>query len=197
MRLSIWLAVLVLLPNTYSFAQVSLGDFARQQRAAKTTPPSSSVITNDDLLKAASPAFPASSTTSNSAKGSNKGEAVASNSTPPSAVDDYREKERAFRARYADQKREVERLTRELNVTEHEYDYQTSLYWTDAGSRLRENTAWVEKRTRYENEIAETGKKLNAAQDKLAAIEADARRAGLSETILERQVAGPDVSLVP
>jgi hypothetical protein len=195
MRLLICLAVLLALPLARGFAQVSLGDLARQQRAEKTTS-STKVFTNDNL-KSGAPAFSnaPSAPASGGAKGASKNDAAASGSQG-SSVDVYREKERSFRASYAAQKREVERLTRQLNVTQHEYDYQTSQYWGDAGTRLRENTTWTEKRQHYESEIAETTKRLNAAQEKLSGIEDDARRSGLSENVLDRPI-GPDTGLVP
>lgn len=161
--------------------QVSLGEFARQQRAARGST-HARVITNDDL---GDPRLSLSTTAPAATTAPEKSASATKPAPPASSVDAFKEKETAFRARYNEQQREVERTQRRLSVAEHEYDYQTTIYWMDAGSRLRENNTWAEKRARYEKEIDDTRKQLSSAQEKLEAIKEEARRAGLSETSLE------------
>jgi type IV secretory pathway VirB10-like protein len=188
LRWPLLLALLALTGMACLAQEVSLGEFARQQRAARTSRPAR-VITNDDLAADVQPepAPPAAAKKAEAApEKANPATPAAKTAKPPGPVEAFQEKERSFRARYADQKREIERLQRLLLAAEHDYDYQTTVYWMDAGSRLRQNDTWVEKRTRYEKEIDETRKQLTAAQEKLENIREEARRAGLTENSLER-----------
>jgi hypothetical protein len=193
--------MLLWLLSASTFAQVSLGDLARQQRAAKVTKPAAPrVITNDDLVgvpggqpgatdSTAAGSGTASSNSTSSGSGGAKGQAkdgkVTAAQSASSPVDAFKDQRRDFRARYAEQQSVVDRLTRELNVAGHDYDYQTTQYWSDAGTRLRDNGEWVKKRTQYEREMTEGQKKLTEAQSKLDQIREDARHAGLPESTFD------------
>jgi hypothetical protein len=196
MRPLICVSVLLLL-SISAVAQASLGDFARQQRASRPATPAR-VITNEDLPGASGdkPSAPATAA-AQTGDAENPAKATPSASPLPSPVQAFKDKERAFRARYAEQKRTVEQLSRQLKVAEHEYDVQTTTYWADAGTRLRQNDSWVEKRAHYEKEIDDTRSQLNAAQQRLDEIGEEAHRAGLSESSFEPQAAGPDAGLIP
>lgn len=173
-------AALLLLAGIPCLAQqVSLGDYARQQRAARP-PTHARVITNDDLSSVSS-VSPEAVTAA-----PDKAASTAKPAPPTGPVEAFKAKESAFRTRYTEQKNEIERAQRRLSLAEHDYDYQTTLYWMDAGSRLRDNNVWAEKRARYEKEIDDARIQVSAAQEKLESVKEEARRAGLSETSLER-----------
>ena len=91
----------------------------------------------------------------------------------------------AAKAQIAAQKREIELLQRELDVTKKEEQVQTSTYYLDAGSRLRNPQAWTEQAQKQQDLIDAKSKALEGAKDKLESMREDARKAGVPASYTE------------
>jgi hypothetical protein len=181
--------------GSLALAQAPLGDLARQQREAKTKK-ATRVITNEDL---AAPAAAAPKTEETAeATGVDTPPETAQKPVPEKkqvknhasenkepAEADLAQLARQFRGRYSAQKALVDKLEREYHELQRSYDTQTTQYWLDAGSQLRNQEKWAEQRRKYEQELAAKELKLEAAKEKLDEIREQARRAGLSSAMFE------------
>lgn len=88
-----------------------------------------------------------------------------------------------FSARYAAQRKSIDQEQSKLGSLQHDYDLQTSQYWTDAGTQLRNGEQWTAKRKQLEADIAAQQLRLQLATEKLDEIREQARRAGLPLTL--------------
>lgn len=178
-----------LLMASVAFSQ-SLGDVARQNRKAKqlNKKAAAHVYTNDDIPSVAvmrdAPQSPAATGDAAgvvqekkadaplTAEGTNK---ATESSAGPKKSDEAR-------AKAEEQRKTVELLERELNVAQREQQIQTVVFYTDAGSRLRDPKDWTEKQKRYQDEIAAKNKSLVEAKQKLQDLEEEARHSETSPT---------------
>jgi hypothetical protein len=157
---------------TCAGAQESLGDLARQQRQSKR-PSSARVITNDDIAMAAAPA-PAAAAEAKDEK-SDKAETAAA----PSA-DDKTKLAASFKAKADEQKKIIAQLERELDVVQREYRLKVAVYYADVGNNLRDPKKWAEEDRKQRAELDDKRKALADAKQKLADIQEEARKAGVS-----------------
>jgi hypothetical protein len=157
----------------------SLGDIARQTRAHAK--PDTKVITNDDLPHALEPSAPPATTNKPDEKSSNDAEAG------PDATQAAKDREKDLRDRFAKGKADFDLLTRELTVLQREYRIQTTEYYADAGTRLRDPKAFTEKSKKFEDDIATKQKDLDNAKRQIEALKEEARRAGLSSRLFDEQ----------
>lgn len=160
----------------------SLADVSRQLRAAHPRKPGK-VFTNEDLQSISfnngavvsyAPSTPATvDTTKKAADDKKSGQAELDKQN-----DD-------FRKRLAEQKQAIALLQRELNVTQGEFKLQSSQYYEDAGTRLRNPQKWTEEHAKYEDQIAEKQKELDAAQQSLQNLKEAGRKAGVSPSLID------------
>jgi hypothetical protein len=204
-------SLLLLLP---AFAQdsVSLGEVARQNRA-RSAKKHEKVITNEDLAPvnynngaiqgASFNTTPKSGDSGKSADSkqeknnsteAEKAKDKASNATKNGETDAKSDKtadaksgssDDRFRAEYAAKKSELAMLQRELNVKQQEYALQTTKYYADAGTALRDPQAWASSRKDYEDQIAEKQKQIQEATQALEDLQEQGRKAGASASIFE------------
>ena len=157
---------------TCAGAQESLGELARQQRQSKR-PSSARVITNDDIAIAAAPA-PDAAAEAKSDK-SDKTDAAAAPSE-----DDKTKLAASFKAKANEQKKNIAQLERELDVAQREYRLKVAVYYADVGNNLRDSKKWAEDDRKQRAELDDRQKALAAAKQKLADIQEQARKAGVS-----------------
>ena len=153
---------------TCAGAQESLGDLARQQRQAKR-PSAAKVYTNDDFV----PVAPASSEIADTAEKADKAEAAGKTEDKAKGAAD-------FKAKAAEQKKNIAQLERELDVAQREYRLKVAVYYADVGNNLRDSKKWAEDDRKQRAEIEAKQKGLGDARQKLADIQEQARKAGVS-----------------
>jgi hypothetical protein len=78
----------------------------------------------------------------------------------------------------AAQKDQVDLLSRELDVTQREYQLRAAAMYADVGNRLRNSAAWDKEDTQYKQQIADKQKAIEDAKQKLDELQESARKAG-------------------
>jgi hypothetical protein len=178
--------------------QQSLGDAARQQRTAKKSAPAK-VITNDDLADLHPKDEPTSAATpSSAAKPDSDAKKSPSDAKPTAAKSDAKDKktdapptasETQIEQKYRDDVRKqrtlVAKLEKEIADKEHTVQVQSTNYYMDPGSRLRDPKAWAEQREKINKEMAAKQEKLQEARATLDRLLEEARRLGIPERALE------------
>ncbi len=160
--------------------QQSLGDIARQNRAHKKG--SAAVRLNDDNMPR--------TLTANADENAPK--------TDDKAVKDDKDKDKDKDAKAAAkpsseqivkaveaQKQEISRLQRELDVAQREQRLRAAAYYGDAGTMLRDQAKYTEDSRKLQDEIDGKKQALDTAQKKLADLQEQARKAGVSSTAVE------------
>lgn len=188
-RVVAWV-VLTLLMTGMAVSQ-SLGDVARQNRRAKQMNKKSAahVFTNDDIPsvpvireKPATPQSPAAAEGAASEEKAAEGQAAAAANKPAEeakkgeAPEQSQKSKDAYRASIEEAKKTVTLLERELNVAQREHQIQTAVFYTDAGSRLRDPKDWTDKQKGFQDEMAAKTKALEDAKQKLQDLEEQARK---------------------
>jgi len=167
----------------------SLGDYARQIKKdgapAKARP---KVFDNDNLptddklsvIGEARPAATAQSGSENQPAQAN-GSATAP-AKPKSPAEEAAEKKAAEAKQWQDkvdaQKGQIDLATRELDVTQREYQLRAAAMYADAGNRMRNSAEWDKEDTQYKQQIADKQKALDDAKTKLEDLQENARKAG-------------------
>lgn len=160
----------------------SLGDLAREARKSKK--PSSlatKVYTNDDLPAATTigvqGAPAATGAAADTGKATKKSEEV--------SADERKKKEDEWRAKFADQKKNISQLERELDVLQREYKLRAAAYYGDAGNQLRDPKKWTQEEAKFRDDIANKQKELQAAKDKLEDMREQLRRDGFPSSVAD------------
>jgi hypothetical protein len=150
----------------------SLGEIARRQRQVKR-PSAAKVYTNDDMPSLAAPKPEAAAT----------GQKTESKEAPTEAKptpEDKAKQGAALQAKADGLKNQIALLEREYTVAEREYKLRTAVYYADAGNSLRDPKKWAEQDRQYQAEMATKKKAIDDARQKLADLQEQARKAGLS-----------------
>ena len=180
------LSVLLLLAAPLMFAQTDdkpLGDVARMARRHKPAPtPGEKVYDNDNLPGKAI----VSTVGSDAAKAGDQGTANSDNAADkdkdkngtPSA-DEHKKTNDAWAGKIGDQKQEISRLERELNVLQRESQIHAAVNAADMGSRLGNNAKYADEDKQYQHQIADKQKALGEAKQKLDDMQEEARKAGV------------------
>ncbi len=163
----------------------SLGDYARKvhkdPNAAKAKP---KVFDNDSLPKddklsvvgqqpSEAPAAPDST---------EKSAAPEAKDTAKPADDDQAKKQAAWKSwqdRLTGQKQQVDLASRELDVTQREYQLRAAAMYADVGNRLRNSADWDKQEAQYKQQIADKQKAVDDAKQKLDDLQEEARKAGV------------------
>jgi hypothetical protein len=177
----------------------SVADAAKAARKnRKSVPDAKKVYTNDDLPTSGNisvlgpePAPPPTAEAAGEKAGTDKpaGEKAApSDASKPageSSADESAKAEQEWRGRFAEQRKNIAQLERELDVAKREQNVKLTAYYADVGNQLRDSKNWNEETAKLRNEIASKEKDLAAAKDKLEAMREELRHAGLPSSIAE------------
>jgi len=165
----------------------SLGEAARQARKKKSAPsPAQKVYTNDNLPTNAPISIMSGSGVEESTKSDEKKDAASKPGGAPAAGSaDAKKAEDEWRARFAEQKNKIQMLERELDVLQREHQIQVSVFYADAGSRLRDDRKWADQDRKYKSDVDEKQKQLAAAQQQLEDMRDQARKAGMPPSVAE------------
>jgi hypothetical protein len=106
----------------------------------------------------------------------------------PSTGDDKAKKEaewKGWQTKIAAQKDQVSMLSRELDVTQREYQLRAAAMYADAGNRLRNATQWDKEETSYKQQIADKQKALDEGKQKLEDMKEEAIKAGVPSSMID------------
>jgi hypothetical protein len=84
-----------------------------------------------------------------------------------------------------EQRKQVDLLTRELDVLNREYRLRAASYYADAGNRLRNSANWDKEDAQFRQQIAAKQTDLNAARQRLDDLQEQARKAGVPSKLRE------------
>jgi hypothetical protein len=162
--------------------QSSLGDYARKVRkdpAAKAKPKvfdNDNLPTNDKLSVVGPP--PTADTTP-----------AAAAAKPATPADDEQAKKKALAKNWQDkltsQKDAIDLASRELDVTQREYQLRAAAMYADVGNRMRNATQWDKEEADYKQKITDKQKALDEAKQKLDDMKEDARKAGVPSAMID------------
>jgi len=181
--------------------QSSLGDYARKVQkdpsAAKAKP---KIYDNDNLPKddklsvvgqpaAVAEAEPtdAKEKSAAAADGKSTGGAKPAAVAKP-AEDDKAKKEalwKEWQSKITEQKNQIELASRELDVTQREYQLRAAAMYADTGNRLRNEAQWDKQDAEYKQKIADKQKAVDDAKQKLSDMQEEARKAGVPSTMID------------
>jgi hypothetical protein len=187
------LAALAILVSASLLQAQSLAEAARHnQGSAKRT--AAKVYTNDDLPRDATisilgretPLAPPKSSDSKqpAAAGSTGASVDKANSSPePEASSgktaDPGQRDAELQKNAAKMKEEIALLERELDLLNREFRLRAAAYYADAGNSLRNPKDWAEQQRQHETQVKEKQAALEAAKQKFADLQEQARRAGV------------------
>jgi len=178
----------------------SLGEYARQVRKEPNGKPKPKVFDNDNLPKRDKLSVIGNATTepepaaeqkpAEAANATPGSEAKPQTANPPSDTSklDQAGKEAAWKQwgeRLADQQKQIDLLTRELDVVQREYQVRAAAMYGDVGNRLRNSSEWDKQDQQYKQQIADKQKALDDAKQKLEEMQEQARRAGVPSSMRE------------
>ncbi|MGA8617833.1 MAG: hypothetical protein WB660_04855 [Candidatus Sulfotelmatobacter sp.] len=166
----------------------SLGDYARKVHKDPSAPKSKpKVFDNDNLPKddklsiVGQPPSVAGSATSDSAAKS--APADTKDAAKPSTTNDEEAKKqaawKAWQEKLAEQKRQIDLASRELDVVQREYQLRAAAMYADVGNRLRNSVDWDKQEAQYKQQIVDKQKAVEDAKQKLDEMEEEARKAGV------------------
>jgi len=172
----------------------SLGNYARHVRKNPGASTKPKVFDNDNIpreehLSVVGKAAPASETQTEV-----KQEQTPATSGPdnrPAEVKpemDQAAKEAAWKQwgdKIAQQKSQIDLLSRELDVLQREYQVRAAAMYADVGNRLRNSGDWDKQDANYKQQIADKQKALDDAKQKLDDLEEEARKAGVPASVRE------------
>jgi hypothetical protein len=157
-----------------AWAQQSLGEIARKYRAQKK--PTSTIRLDDDNMPRKLDANPDEDVK----KQDNSGDKAASDDqAKKEASDKSKEGNDKLAAQMKDEKDEISRLQRELDVAQREQRLRAAAYYADAGTQLRDQGKFAEDSRKEQEEIDTKKQALTAAQQKLDDMQEQARKAGV------------------
>lgn len=195
------LAALVLIGCAAAQTQVitpteSLGDYARTVRKDKK-PTTAKKYDNDNLpvndklsVVGNAPADtntpPAATDNSQPAASAQPGDADKKPEVKPGQTPEERQKVYdQWKQKIATQKDHIDLLTRELDVTQREYQLRAAAFYADAGNRLRNSGAWDKEDADFKQKIADKQKSLDEAKQQLDDMQEDARKSGIPSSARE------------
>ncbi len=180
----IWLAGLVvagtLSPLGAQTQTEPLGDYARTVRKDKEKqPPAAKKYDNDNLPKNDDLSVVGNATAEPDDKSSASSEQKADDKTADSK-DDQQKTSDEWKKKIAEQKDQIDLLSRELDVLQREYRLRAAAFYADAGNRLRAAGAWDKEDAQYKQQIAAKQKAVDDAKKQLDDLQEQARKAPTS-----------------
>jgi hypothetical protein len=175
--------------TTSSAPEPSLGDYARKVRKdpnnAKAKPKvfDNDNLPTDDKLSVVGPAA-AADASDKSADGKD-----AAAAKPATAADEEEAKKKAMWKSWQDkltaQKDTIDLASRELDVTQREYQLRAAAMYADVGNRMRNATQWDKEEADYKQKIADKQKAVEDGKQKLTDMQEEARKAGVPAAMIE------------
>src|SRR6266567_2229578 len=203
--------VVICLFGSIAFAQQSLGDIAREERAKKRAG-SPAVRLDDDTTHRTVSAEPAAKSDDKSvdakaaddksadakpaddksadaksgdAKSADAKAADAKEAAKKDSAETQKQKNEDLKKQIDAQKQEIVLLQRELDVAQREGRLRAAAYYADAGTMLRDQTKFAEDSRKEQAEIDTKKQALEAKQQKLADLQEEARKAGLPPSVAQ------------
>jgi len=159
----------------------SLGDVARANRAKKHS--SASAIKLDDETVARSSSSSTSSEPDTAKKADDKTadakDADAKDTSKVSPAEAQKQKDEDLKKQIDAETKEIAILQRELDVAQREARLRAAAYYGDAGTMLRDQAKYAEDTRKEQDEINNKKQALDAAQQKLADLQEQARKSGI------------------
>ncbi len=174
----------------------SLGDYARTVRKDKK-PSTAKKYDNDNLPvndklsvvgnAPADTSTPAAATdNAPSATPAQPGDADKKPEVKPGQTPEERQKVYdQWKEKIATQKDHIDLLSRELDVTQREYQLRAAAFYADAGNRLRNSGAWDKEDADFKQKIADKQKALDEAKQQLDDMQEEARKSGIPSSARE------------
>ena len=180
----------------------SLGEYARQVRKAPESSTKPRVFDNENLprtdkLSIVGTAPPAPGSVGNEGATESAtpaaGEAKAgaegnqANARKPANTPEDKAAREAAVKQWSDkidsQQQQIELLSRELDVTQREYQLRAAAMYADAGNRLRNSADWDKQDAQFKQQIADKQKALDDAKQKMDDLKDQAHKAGMPESV--------------
>jgi len=192
-RMALFVVGAALLLWVSGAAAQSLGDVARANRKTKIQQTSAKQYDNDNLpktdhLSVVGPdasnangqgAAPAAASTATDAN-------AAAPATDPKQEQEDREKANAeWQTKIDEQKKKIDALSHELELTQREYRLKAVAMYSDAGNRLRNSTEWDKEDRDYKQQLDAKQKDVDAAKAELENMMESARKAGVPSKMRE------------
>lgn len=92
---------------------------------------------------------------------------------------------KAWQTKIAAQKEQVTMASRELDVTQREYQLRAAAMYADVGNRLRNAAQWDKEEASYKQQIADKQKALDDAKQKLEDMKDEALKAGVPSSMID------------
>jgi hypothetical protein len=187
--------------------QSSLGDYARKVKKDTGAPAGKpKVFDNDNMPKddklsvvgqppvaetktakaedaGEKPAAPAEG------KATSDGKAAAQTKPGTATPEDEKAKKQAewkgWQDKITAQKDQVTLASRELDVTQREYQLRAAAMYADAGNRMRNSAQWDKEEANYKQQIVDKQKAVDEAKQKLEDMKEEAHRAGVPSSMTE------------
>jgi hypothetical protein len=174
----------------------SLGDYARKVHKDPSTAAKPKLYDNDNLPKdnklsvvGPAPAADADSATTSDKSSAADPKAAADAKTAAKPVDDEQAKKQAewkgWQGKITGEKEQIDLTSRELDVTQREYQLRAAAIYADAGNRMRNEAAWDKEDAEYKQKIADKQKALDDLKQKLNDLQDQARKAGVPASMTE------------
>jgi hypothetical protein len=189
---------------TQSQDQSSLADYARKvHKDTGTAKPKPKIFDNDNLPKddklsvvgqqSVAEAKPSTTEGANDKAATLDGKSPeakgAVEGKPAAATEDEKAKKqaelKAWQEKLTAQKEQVTMASRELDVTQREYQLRAAAMYADVGNRLRNSTQWDKEEATYKQQLAEKQKALDDAKQKLEDMKEEALKAGVPSSMIE------------
>ena len=188
--------------------QSSLGDYARKVRKDTGAPAGKpKVFDNDNLpkddklsvvgqppvaeAKTAKAEDPGEKPAAPPADGKATPDGKAAAQTKPGTAtpEDEKAKKQAewkgWQDKITTQKDQVTLASRELDVTQREYQLRAAAMYADAGNRMRNSAQWDKEEANYKQQIADKQKAVDEAKQKLEDMKEEAHKAGVPSSMSE------------
>ncbi|HET9837640.1 MAG TPA: hypothetical protein VFR84_05340 [Candidatus Angelobacter sp.] len=160
----------------------SLGDAARANRA-KQHATATTNLNDDNFARSNAPAAESPAKEGGASKDADKAEAKSADAKDASAKETKKDTTAAqnekLKGQIDAQKKEIATLQREVDIAEREAKLRAAAYYADAGVMLRDQAKFAEDSRKSQAEIDAKKQARSAAQQKLADLQEQARKAGL------------------
>lgn len=93
----------------------------------------------------------------------------------------------ALKVKLDDQKKQIDLLARELDVLKREHDIKQTEFYADTARRVQNPSGFAAEDAKYKTQIADKQKALDAAKQKLADMQEDARKSGAPNSVAQAQ----------
>jgi len=183
MNRTIWMTIGALLLAGANLASAqALGDVARSNRKGKVQQVAAHHYDNDNLpttdkLSVVGPAAASSSTPANPAAAT----AAQPAADPKAAAAERQAAADEWKGKLDDQKKTVDSLNHELDLTQREYRLRAVAQYSDAGNRLRNSAQWDKEDADFKKQLEEKQKAVDDAKHELESLQEQARKAGVKD----------------